>query len=123
MPESILDKTKKMLGFESDYTDFDTDIIVHINAVFSTLHQLGIGPADGYMIESKANAWEEFTSGLPYSNAVKSYMYLRVRLLFDPPGTSFAIDAIKDQIKETEWRLSVASSPAVTYIQEGGDDL
>lgn len=104
--DSILDTTKKLLGFESDYTAFDLDIILHINTVFFTLTQLGIGPVTGFSIVDKTANWADFI-GAESIHAVKSYMGLRVRLLFDPPATSFVIEAFKKQAEELEWRLNV----------------
>jgi hypothetical protein len=104
--DSILDTTKKLLGFESDYTAFDLDIITHINTVFSTLQSLGVGPSEGFMITDNAAVWDEFT-GLENMNSVKSYMFMRVRLMFDPPTTSFHLDSLKKMAEEIEWRLHV----------------
>ena len=107
MDNSILNNVKKMLGLDESYTAFDTDVIIHVNTVFSTLSQLGIGPATGFMIEGKIPTWLDFFGANdPNLNAVKTYVYLRVRLLFDPPATSFAISAMNEQIKELEWRLN-----------------
>lgn len=106
MTDSILDGTKKILGIDASYTAFDVDIIAHINSVFSTLSQLGVGPVEGFMIEDNVPQWGDFLGGDPNLNAVKTYMYLRVRLLFDPPATSFHTAAIQEQIKELEWRLT-----------------
>lgn len=107
IPGSILDSVKKLIGFESDYTDFDIDIIMHINTVFSTLHQLGVGPEEGFMIEDNTATWDSFTDENKFINSVKTYVYMSVRLILDPPATSFAIEAIQTQIKELEWRLHV----------------
>lgn len=107
MSESILNSTKKILGIEADYYAFDTDILMHINAVFSTLQQLGIGPVEGFAIEDATTEWSSFLGGDPRLNAVKTYVYLRVRMLFDPPGTSYLINAMDEQRKELEWRLNV----------------
>lgn len=107
METSILTSTKKILGISEDYTAFDTDIITHINTVFSTLTQLGVGPAEGFMIEDESVDWDEYIVDDLQNNSVKSYMYLRVRLLFDPPATSYLISAFDQQIKELEWRLNV----------------
>ena len=118
--QSILTSTKKLLGIEADYTAFDLDIILHINSVFSTLHQIGVGPSDGFMIEDATTNWSSFTSGNATINSVKSYLYLRVRILFDPPATSFAIEAMRSQVRELEWRLNVAvesPSPVVTTTE------
>jgi hypothetical protein len=106
MDMSILNSTKKILGISSDFTAFDLDIITHINTAFSTLTQLGVGPADGFMIEDDTGEWTEFIDTDLQLNSVKSYVFLRVRLLFDPPGTSYLINAYQDQIKELEWRLN-----------------
>lgn len=107
MTDSILDTTKKILGLESDYTAFDLDIITHINTVFADLNQLGIGPEAGFEIEDSDAEWVDFLQGNPVQNQVKTYVYLRVRLLFDPPTTSYLIDALTAQLRALEWRLSV----------------
>lgn len=104
---SILDSTKKVLGLDSEYTAFDQDVMMHINSVFSTLCQLGIGPDDGFMIEDETPTWADYLGGDKNLNSVKSYVYLKVRLLFDPPNTSFAIAAMEKQIEELEWRINV----------------
>lgn len=104
--DSILDTTKKLLGFESDYTAFDLDIITHINSVFFTLQQLGVGPAQGFMITDREAVWDEYV-GLDDINSVKSYMFMRVRLMFDPPTTSFHLESLNKQAQEMEWRLNV----------------
>ena len=103
---SILTSTKKILGIEESYTAFDPDIIMHINTVFAVLTQVGIGPVAGFAIEDSTATWDAFLGTDPLLNSVKTYVYLRVRLLFDPPATSFAIEAMKEQIKEIEWRLN-----------------
>lgn len=104
--DSILNTTKKMLGFDPDYTAFDTDITIHINTVFFSLTQLGVGPQQGFSIIGPEETWTSFI-GTDLIQAVKSYMYLRVRLLFDPPATSFAIDSMKTQAEKLEWMLNV----------------
>lgn len=108
MEPSILTSTKKILGLSSDYTAFDTDIVMHINTAFSTLTQLGVGPVAGFMIEDATAVWDDFIpdGDLQY-NSVKSYVYLRTRLLFDPPSTSYLIASFEEQLKELEWRLNV----------------
>jgi hypothetical protein len=108
METSILTGTKKILGLAEDYTAFDHDVITHINTAFSTLTQLGVGPEAGFMIEDETAVWTDFIADndLQY-NSVKTYVYLRVRMLFDPPSTSFVITALNEQIKELEWRLNV----------------
>jgi hypothetical protein len=104
---SILSSTKKSLNLAEDYTAFDDDIIMHINSAFSTLWQLGVGPVGGFMIEDKEPTWDAFLGSDPRLNHVKSYVFLRVKLLFDPPQSGYATSAIKEQIKELEWRLNV----------------
>jgi hypothetical protein len=105
--DSILNGTKKILGLNSDYLAFDFDIITHINAAFSTLNQLGVGPEDGFFIEDSTANWEDFVVPANQLNLVKTYVYLKVRFLFDPPTTSFLLDAMNNQIKEYEWRLNL----------------
>src|SRR5882757_9485422 len=102
MTQSILTSTKKVLGLAEDYTAFDVDVTMHVNSVFGTLHQLGVGPAQPFMIVDKTETWEEFLGDNEAINAVKTYMYLKVRLVFDPPPTSFGIAAMKEQIAEHE---------------------
>jgi hypothetical protein len=107
METSILTSTKNVLGIAEDYTVFDLDIITHINTAFSTLTQLGVGPVNGFMIEDETAVWDDFIAGDDQYNSVKTYVYLRVRMLFDPPQTSYLITAMKDQISELEWRLNI----------------
>lgn len=110
--ESILNTIKKMLGIPEEYEVFDSDIIIHINSVFSILKQLGIGPKNGYMITDKSNTWGEFFDGIDISrnevNQVESYIYLRVKLLFDPPNNS-SLESYKELIKEFEYRMYVTT--------------
>lgn len=104
---SILDSVKKNLGIDSEYTAFDPDITTFINGVFSTLNQLGIGPDVGFAIEDDTAMWDDFLSGNVKLNNVKIYMYLRVKLLFDPPTLSYVIEAFDKQRLELEWRMNV----------------
>jgi len=107
MEQSILISTKKVLGIDKDYDVFDLDIITHINSAFSTLTQLGVGPAAGFMIEDDSEVWTDFIADDLQYNSVKSYVFLKVRQLFDPPSTSYLISAVEKQIEELEWRLNV----------------
>jgi hypothetical protein len=107
MEESILKSTKKILGLDAAYTPFDLDVITHINAAFSILNQLGIGPEDGFFIEDDTVTWDEYLVPPNQLHLIKTYVYLKVRMLFDPPATSFLIEALNNQIKEYEWRLNV----------------
>lgn len=113
MEDSILDEIKKLLGIDKEYDVFDTDITIHINTVFTTLHQLGVGSQDSFSITSSADTWNSFLSQAPEGvnlGSIKTYIYMRVRLMFDPPTTSFALDSFKQQISEFEWRLTEEAS-------------
>lgn len=106
--KSILNTTKKALGLDPGYDAFDSDVLLHINGVFFTLNQLGVGPVEGFSIDDPSATWSDYLGNDDKNLAVvKSYMYLRVKLLFDPPTTSFAIDSLKKQAEELEWRLNV----------------
>jgi hypothetical protein len=104
---SILTSVKKVLNIDASYTAFDEDILMHINSVFATLTQLGVGPATGFAIEDDTATWDAFLGTDPRLNNVKTYVYLRVRMLFDPPATSYLIDAMTAQIRELEFRMNV----------------
>lgn len=104
---SILNSIKKLLGIMEVCKDFDTDIIMHINTVFMTLNQLGVGPERTYRIDDENNVWSEFLNEDVNFEAVKSYIHLKVKLLFDPPLSTAVIEAIKSSILELEWRLNV----------------
>lgn len=108
--DSILNSIKKLLGITEDYKHFDPDLIMHINSAFFILNQLGVGPEDPFTIEDKNATWDEFVSNQD-TEAIKSYIALRVRLLFDPPQHGSLMSAIQDQIKEYEWRLNVQVDP------------
>lgn len=105
--ESILNNTKKMLGIAADYTHFDSDIIVHINSTFMTLNQLGVGPEDPAFISSEVETWSSVFGSTKHIEAIKSYVYLKVRLLFDPPTSSTVLEAMNKQAAEYEWRLNI----------------
>lgn len=108
METSILTSIKKMLGIAEDYTEFDEDIITHINSVFLNLTQLGVGPEEGFVIEDNTAVWEDFIDNSIQLQAVKTYMYLKVKLLFDPPLSSSVTESFTRMIAELEWRLNVA---------------
>lgn len=107
MESSILTSIKKLLGIEEGYTQFDLDIVIHINSAFMRLNQLGVGPSTGFKIEDADALWKDFLGERLDLESVKSYIYLKTRLVFDPPQTGFLVDAIKEQIKELEWTLNV----------------
>jgi len=106
MDESILKSIKKLLGIEDSYKHFDQDIIIHINTAFMILTQLGVGPASGFSITDDTTTWSEY-SDATITEAVKTYIYLKVRLLFDPPTSSAYLDSMKNLVAELEWRLMV----------------
>lgn len=105
--DSILFSIKKMLGIDAEYDVFDSDIIMHINSVFFVLNQLGVGPENGFRISSSTEKWDDYFLENQDIESVKSYVYLKVKLLFDPPLNSAVIEAINRQIAEIEWRLNV----------------
>lgn len=109
MEPSILKSTKKVLQIADDDTSFDLDILTHINSAFSDLNDIGVGPADGFVIEDDTKNWDDFVPDAEKvrQSRVKTYVYLKVRLLFDPPATTFHLSAAQEQLKESEWRLSV----------------
>lgn len=110
--ESILTSIKKLLGITEEYEHFDADLIMHINSVFMVLNQLGVGPEECFSIQDEDAIWDDFLQGARYLDTVKSYMYLKVRLLFDPPASSAAIESANRLISEFEWRLNVQAELA-----------
>lgn len=107
--ESILTSVKKILGIQEDYTSFDTDIIIHINTVFSILTQLGLGPPEGFVIQDKSSLWSDFIpENDPRLSMAKSLVGMRVKFLFDPSASSVVTDSMNKQIAELEWRIKVA---------------
>ena len=109
--DSILTSVKKMLGITEDYEHFDADLIMHINSVFMILTQLGVGPSEGFSIKGKSDTWDNFISTGSNLEAVKSYVYLKVKLLFDPPLSSAVMESMNRMISELEWRLNVSVDP------------
>lgn len=109
MNESILTSIKKMLGIAEEYEIFDPDLIMHINSVFSVLTQLGVGSQKGFMIDDETATWSSFIRNEATLMLVKSYVYLKVKLMFDPPLSSAVLECYKKQIEEYEWRLNVAA--------------
>ena len=107
--DSILTSIKKLLGITKEYQHFDDDLIMHINSVFLVLTQLGVGPSEGFLIEDASAEWSDFLEDPTKLQLVKSYMFLKVKLLFDPPLSSAVIEATNRMISEFEWRLTVAA--------------
>ena len=106
MSTSILNDVKATLGISYSDSSFDTDIIIHINSVLSVLNQIGIGPSGGLYIENASTLWSALLGSTTNIHAVKTYICLRVRILFDPPQTSYLIEAMNNQVRELEWRLN-----------------
>lgn len=110
--ESILTSIKKMLGIAEEYIHFDADLIMHINSVLSISNQIGIGPSEGFSIKDKKDTWADFiTTDEARFELVKSYIYMKVKLLFDPPLSSAVIESMNRMISELEWRIQVAADP------------
>lgn len=105
--DSILNSEKKLLGIDKEYHVFDDDLIIHINTIFGTLHQLGVGPSEQFIIKDENDFWEDFSTEGTLIHEVKTYMYLNLRLLFDPPANSFVYSGMKQQADEYTWRLAV----------------
>lgn len=117
MSESILDSTKKILGIATDDTSFDEDVIMHINSAIAVLHQLGIGPLEAIEITDNTTQWSALLGGDARLNPAKNVIYLRTKLIFDPPATSAVLTAIQEQINQLEWRLNIVRENSV-YVQE-----
>lgn len=119
--ESILNSVKQLLGIDESENHFDLDIIIHINSVFSILNQMGVGPKETYSIIDDTSNWSEFTDDAAIFNNVKTYMYLKVRLAFDPPTNSNVLSSMERQISELEWRLTVSASNKAMEENENGE--
>lgn len=109
MEDSILKSVKKTLGVAADDTAFDVDIIICINSAIATLTQIGVGPPEGYAIEDESDEWDDFLDGDLTLSSVKTYIYMKTRLMFDPPQNGFAVTSLEKMITESEWRLNVAA--------------
>jgi hypothetical protein len=107
--DSILTSIKKLLGIAEEYEHFDMDLIMHINSVFMILTQMGVGPAEGFTIEDETATWSDFEPNLIKIESVKTYIYLKVRLIFDPPASGTVTESMNRMISELEWRLNVAA--------------
>ena len=111
MDSSILTSIKKLLGIAEEDTSFDQDIIMHINTVFAILSQLGVGPANGFSIEDDGAIWSDYLGNATNLELVKSYIYMKVRSMFDPPTSSILADAMNKNIGELEWRINTTVDP------------
>ncbi len=121
--DSILNSIKKLLGITPDYTQFDPDIIMHINAAFLTLREIGVGPATGFSITDASDEWQDFVEDETLLGAARIYVYQKVRLAFDPPTNSALLEALKSSTQEIEWRMNVLVDPATNngFDAAGGE--
>lgn len=106
--DSILNSIKKLIGFDETYTPFDPDIIFNINSSFSNLHQVGVGPENGFLIEDDTSVWTDFLGESRKLEMVKMYVYIEAKLIFDPPSSTAAIEAMKRKSDECFFRAQVA---------------
>lgn len=119
--DSILTSIKKMLGITEEYTHFDPELIIYINSALMILTQLGVGPENGYVVEDAEDRWSDFIvnkQDLQRMRAIESYVYMRVKLVFDPPPSSATVQAMENQIRELEFRLNIAGESEQTTIKE-----
>lgn len=107
MQDSILQSVKKGLGIPLEDDGFNSELIIHINTALMILTQLGVGPTGGVFITSQEDTWASIIEGAFDLEMVKTYVILRVKLIFDPPSSSFVLESIKNQLQEFEWRLNV----------------
>lgn len=121
MTKSILDTIKKLLGMTPGYTAYDEDVIVAINTVFNTLYQLGVGPENPFSIEDKNTTWDMYTEDRKTIEMVKTYIFLKVKLIFDPPLNSSVLESYKQMASEYEWRLNVEDDIVRHYVSPQED--
>lgn len=107
--DSILTSIKKLLGIDEEDTSFDPDITIHINSIIPNLSQMGIGPKNGFIVIDNTQLWSDYIgSSIINLEGVKTYLYLKIKLIFDPPTNSTTIDAINKNLGELEWRMMLA---------------
>lgn len=111
MEESIFESIKSLLGPDASYDVFDQDILIHINTAISVLTQLGVGPATGFMVTGSDETWRDFIGDDKILQMVKTYIYMKVKMAFDPPANSSVLNAYNEACKEYEWRLNVEADP------------
>ena len=122
MEESILKTIKQLIGCPDDFEQFDMDLTIHINSAFATLTQLGVGPKEGYRITGADNTWSEFEDDAQKLSLIKDYVYIKTRLLFDPPTTGSLMDSLKEELKEMKWRLYILYYPISEDDEKGKSD-
>ncbi len=121
--DSILNSVKQALNLNADYTPFDQDVIMYINSAFSTLNQLGVGPAEGFMIDDATANWTDFLEDDPRYNSVKLFVTLSSRMAFDPPTTSYHTSAMQRQLDELVWRISTQREDDLLALPEFTDEV
>lgn len=122
MDESILKIIKKMIGLDESYTQFDVDVILHINMAFATLNHLGVGPQNGFRISDDTATWDDYETDVTKAGLIKDYIYMKVKLLFDPPTSNSYSENLKESVKELEWRLFEMYDPRLPDEDEKEDD-
>ena len=122
MEQSILKTIKQLVGCPDDFEQFDLDLTIHINSAFATLTHLGVGPKGGYRITGVDNAWSEFEEDTQKLSLIKDYVYIKTRLLFDPPTSGSLMDSLKEQLREMEWRLYTLYYPISEDDEKGKSD-
>ena len=120
LDQSILSSIKLMLGLSDDITAFDTEIIAHINSMFTILNQLDIGPDDGFMINGYEETWDQYVDNVMLATMVREFIYLKVRMIFDPPASSTVSDAYNQRISELEWRMNIQAERLAALAEQEG---
>ena len=116
--DSILTSIKKMLGITEDYIQFDVDLIIHINSVLSILTQMGVGPTTGFVVTDKTQKWNDWFTLTNDMELIKTYVFLRVKMIFDPPGVATVAKSYEQLIREIECRLFVVTDPPLVVETE-----
>lgn len=119
LDESILTSIKQMLGITEEAKHFDNELISNINATFMSLNQIGVGSDDGFHITGYDETWSQFVDDIRLADPARQYIAMKVRLIFDPPGSSIAADAFNQRIAEVEWRLNVLAEKLAAQAEEG----
>jgi hypothetical protein len=119
--DNIIPSIKRMLGISDEYTPFDTEIIIHINSALMKLAQLGVGPTNGFTVTDYDQTWDDFDADNKKLGAIKTYVYLQVKMMFDPPTNSYLMDAMKQQADELGWRLNVQAEDGKKFDFMDGD--
>ena len=116
--DSILTSIKKLLGITESYEHFDPDIVMHINSALMILTQLGVGPPEGFVIEDDSSLWTDFLADTTNLEAVRSYVFMKVKLMFDPPTSGIVTEAYNRMVTELEWRLNVNAESNNSWVKE-----